>query len=603
MDISNASLKCWRFVISVTGYMHGWPTACSYLTVNGFTNPDPGSASTVYKAARWRLGPRHRFLMSVGCTDPNDVFSGKLLFDAKPMTTVTTPNDLTPGGLTDFDVEDGPRCLQFDVVHVMADNIFKVEAVFEISKLQCDDDDEAPDNTNGILSHRWTCVDSLDANLRTVRTYHGMLEIATSQFSPHWFRDLVVPPLQEGMRREHIQFLATEDGRKLQYTITDQSVAYSAPAPATRWSVQHTVGSINQDDMPTTTAQISVSLEAPEDVDKGDLIILGLYIVSAKLQGSKPGENPVDARPIFMNDITITDFTGDSNIVQVAASCRRLAQVFKNDGADPKGLAIDVEGLNKIIAAVDLPAFSANYNPVQSNGGRAGEAPYYEGPVALSGIFRCYLQSNCSGATGINIRTNQLASTYNQVNPDNEPVQTVTARTTPTIEADYPSYFSTSHETSMYTTYQMESVYKTNAMRVALPIASVPYGGGGIDVSDAAAILSLSRPQCRRVVRILAERVGDWPEFPDPESMESGQATVYSGGITPIVQKMLDSKLLGGTQTYTCNGEQVYRARLETTFALSRAPTPPELLKMGQNKWSSSDPAASTTTLTNSTFS
>ncbi len=155
----------------------------------------------------------------------------------------------------------------------------------------------------------------------------------------------------------------------------------------------------------------------------------------------------------------------------------------------------------------------------------------------------------------------------------------------------------------MYTTYQMESVYKTNAMRVALPIASVPYGGGGIDVSDAAAILSLSRPQCRRVVRILAERVGDWPEFPDPESMESGQATVYSGGITPIVQKMLDSKLLGGTQTYTCNGEQVYRARLETTFALSRAPTPPELLKMGQNKWSSSDPAASTTTLTNSTFS
>ena len=185
MDTSNASVKCWKFVVQVTGYLHGWPTACSYLTVGGFAAPS--DASTLHKAARWRLGPRQKFEMKVGCTG-TDFTTGQRLLFAKPMTTVTTPNDLTSSGLTDFDVEDGPRCLQFDVVHVSADNIYKVEAVFEISKLQCNDDDEAPDNTNGVLSHRWACVDSIDANLRTVRTYHGMLEIATSQFSPHWFR-------------------------------------------------------------------------------------------------------------------------------------------------------------------------------------------------------------------------------------------------------------------------------------------------------------------------------------------------------------------------------------------------------------------------------
>ena len=113
-------------------------------------------------------------------------------------------------GLSNYDVNDGPRCTQFDVVHVSSNNIFRVEASFVIHLVQFNDNGAALENVTGVLAHRWACTDTLDHNLRLTRTYRGLLELATSNFSPHWFRYLVVPPLQPGMRRDQMDFIATE---------------------------------------------------------------------------------------------------------------------------------------------------------------------------------------------------------------------------------------------------------------------------------------------------------------------------------------------------------------------------------------------------------
>lgn len=601
MDSANASLKCWRFVVHVTAYLHGFPDACKYHSLSsGPGDTDYSLASQAHKQVRWRLPPRQRFVMAVGCT--TDIASGNTLLYAEPMTNVATPEELEPEdeeapfGLSLYDVADGPRCLQFDVSHVSGDSIFKVDATFEIHRVQCDDDDGAVENVNGVLSHRWSSADALDVNLRTTRTYTGQLELATSNFSPHWFRHLVVPPIQEGMRRQRLEFMASADGRKLQYTITDQSIAVAAPPPARRWSVEHTEASIGQDGL-KQAAQVSVSLEGDENVDKGQLIVLGLYVVFAKMQGSKPGQNPAFGS-FLMNDITITELTGDVNGVRVSASGWRIPGELKDDPGNPNGVHVNPGGLNTDITAANLPAFAANYDPRRSADGRAGEAAPYQGPIPLAGIFRCYLQSPCSSITGINIRTN-LTPDLNTT-PDDEPQVPVYPVIVPSIDADIPDYYSTSHQTSMYTTWQMESRYDTRHMRAAMPIASAPYAGGGFDTSPACSIVSLSRPQCRRIVRIQAERVGEWPEFPNSEAMEDGFATV-SG--TAIAQKVLQQKLLGGTVTKSCNGEDLYRARMEIVFALLRAPDPTESLKFGNNKWATSGQAVSTTTLTNSPYS
>lgn len=589
MDIARVNMKCWRFVVQVTGYLHGFNEACKYAeVVTSPATPPPESGSQAHQQVRWRLLPRQTFKMAVGCTS-TDINSGTVILYADPMTGVVSPADLAETGLSNYDVDDGPRCTQFDVVHVSADNIFRVEATFEIHLVQCDDDGAALNNTTGVLAHRWSCADSLDHNLRTTRTYRGLLELATSNFSPHWFRYLVVPPLQPGMRRDHIQFVATEDGKRLQYTIVDTEVAISAPPPARRWSVEHTERSLNQDGL-KVTSQISVTLEGASDVDKGQLIVLGLYIVSAKLQGSKPGEAPDPPQPIFFNDISITDLTGDVNVVRVSASCWRYAQ-------DIGGLAVRADGFRKVITADDLPAFVAEYDPKRSAEGYDGDEPALQGPVPLAGIFRTYLQTSCANIGGIS--GSQIGN--GDLEPAAGPRTESSMIVAPSLADEPVPWYSESHASNMYTTFQMESVYKTNAMRAAMPIASIGNVGGGFDTSNAVSIIDLSRPQTRRIVRMHAERVGQWPEFPDPESLDGGYATVPVD-VAPIGQRVLHSRLLGGTVTKSAAGEDIYRARMEIVYALSRPFAPIELLKFGSNKWAADEATVSNPVLTNSSY-
>ena len=600
LDPTGTDLECWRHVIQVSGYLHGWPAACQHHAITGHSSEE-GSAARIHQQVRWRLLPRQSFIMAMGCI--SDISSGQILLSAEPLT-AATPADLSSAGLTGFDVDDGPRCVQFDVVHISADNIFQVEATFEIHRIQCDDDDSAEGNTNGVLSHRWSCTDGLDVNLRATRVYSGFLELATSNFSPHWFRSLVIPPLQPGMRREQMQFAASEDGRRLQYTVTDQEIALAAPYPARRWSVEHTEHSLHDSPL-QSHAQIVVTLEGDSNVDKGQLILLALYVVTAKLTGVRPGLSPDTGHPFVMRDLTITDFTGDVNMIRISASCERLGRTIRDDtaGSTDLGLRICIDGFERIIDETDLPSWSADYDPRRSADGRTGESPVYQGPVSLTGILRCYLQSACNTDHGINRESNALDT---DLNPELSatPQASIQAVIVPNIPAVDSPYYSVSHRVAMYTTYQMESIYRTHRLRAALPIASPPYLGSGPDTSDACAIFSLGRPQTRRIVRIAAERVGEWPEFPDPETMDAGAATTAdsSVGLPVIPQRLLSSKLLGGTRTKTCNGEDVYRARFEAVFALLRTPTATELLKFGQNKWSSEPGTQSTAVLTNSPY-
>lgn len=595
MDSTGTDLKCWRFLVQVTGYLHGWPTACQHQEIAGEPRTEP-NVPLVHQHVRWRLMPRQRFVVALGCEA--DLSSGERLFDIQPLT-AASPDELAESGLSKVDVNDGPRCIQFDVVHVSADNIFKVDATFEIHLVQCDDNAEAASNTSGVLSHRWSCSDSLDVNLRVTRVYRGTLELATSQFSPHWFRSLVIPPLQPGMRRDNMEFTATEDGRTLQYVIVDQEIAIAAPYPARRWSVEHTEHSLNDSPL-QSHSQIVVTLEGDSNVDKGELILLALYVITAKLTGVRPGEAPLPNRPFVIRDLTIVDFTGDTNTIRASASCERLGQLVRDAAAVAvdTGLRICADGFRKIISQDDLPVWSLNYDPRRSASGRIGESPVYQGPVSLIGILRCYLQSPCSTQHGVNQLTNAVGTDKNTV-PSEVPRVAINAVIVPTIPATDPPYYSASHRAAMYTTYQMESIYQTHRLRAALPVAADPES-----TSESCAVVALGPAQTRRIVRIAAERVGAWPEFPDPETMEAGMATVGdpARGILPIPQKMMSSKLLGGTRTRTCNGEEIYRARFEAVFALLRTPSPTEILKFGQNKWSTDGGTESTTTLTNSPF-
>ena len=359
-DSAGVSLKCWKFVVIVTGYLNGLPGEVSYSI------PQVAGAANTHMAARWRLAPRQFFQMAIGCAADTPV-SGTVILQANPLEGVDV-STLASTGLTGFDVDDGPRCLQFDVTQVSGNNVFRVEAAFEIHRVQCTDSDGAGGNNSGVLAHRWACADSIDVNQRTTRTYHGILEIASSVWSPHWFRSLVVPPIQNGMRRDQMEFVATEDGKKLQYTITDVDVAIAAPYPARTWSIDHTITSLNGDSL-KVTEQIAVTLTGDHNVDKTQLITLGLYIISAKLTEAPPPavSDSKAVGGLFWNDLTISDLSGDVNAVRLSASCWRRARELPPDPVTGKSIALASRfKAFRLLAAADLPRFALPYDPNQS---------------------------------------------------------------------------------------------------------------------------------------------------------------------------------------------------------------------------------------------
>lgn len=593
-DVSRTDLKSWKFTVKVSGIVHGHSEWCQWITPqfagDSSSTTYGGDAALAHRNVRYRLPPRQYFDMTVGA----DVTGagGTTLLSAFPIGGLvaggTAPINL-PNGLTACDVQNGPICTEFVVTHVIGNNLFQVEAAFEIHKLECDPDSGATSNNTGVLSHRWSCGDDIDTDMRTVRTYSGLLEIATASFSPHWFRYLCVPPLSDGFRRDRMNFLATEDGLKLQYSITDTEIAASAPKPATRWSIRHSEGS-GMGMM--AHSELDISLQGDGNANKGDLIKIAIYVLTNKLMGHKP--DAPKKNTYILDDFTITDHIGDVQAITAHAKLRKTNDVLE-------GLQFGVERLGKPILAADLPLALADYNPRQSRGGRTGETPEYQGPASLVGIFRCYLQNPCYADHGINnsIENNRLGSDRN-IPPAALPRATITALVVPDLAPTTPTYYSDSHQDAAYTFYQCESQYKSHQMRVAMPRASAPADPPVVpDTTDATCIVSLCRPQSRLIVRVTAERIGKQPEFPDPESLFMEEATKYSGGGPPAIgMKLLSSTLAPATAHYTATGAKVYRARLQAKYALKRKPGPDEILKIGSNPWTKDNIEVTDATLT-----
>jgi hypothetical protein len=178
---------------------------------------------------------------------------------------------------------------------------------------------------------------------------------------------------------------------------------------------------------------------------------------------------------------------------------------------------------------------------------------------------------------------------------DTIPQATISAVVASHIGDTSPNYYSLSQKTFHYTHYQCESIYSRKTMRAMLPIATQQTSPP--DYTPATYVVRLSKPQARLKIRILAERAGDWPEFPDPESIGASQQNNGYGDIVQYATKnnnqsvpdirmlLISSKLLGGTATITANGVTRYRARMEMVFALERIPAPIEILKFFHNKW------------------
>ncbi len=555
-DPSGADTLYTQYTVSIEGFTHGKGN------VTGIRSEpiEPSAPEQFVVAGQVLALPRQDFEMRMGASEAGT--AGVVLLAAKTA---------DPAGqiLNDRDVNNGPRCTSFRTTHVVADELFQVEATFEICLPNCVRNNS---NLSRVLSNKWSVTDSINADRYTTRVYAGRLRINSGTVNPNSFRGLVVPTLVPGMKREEMIFEATADGLWLNYTITDKEAPFAAPAPATSWDIFHTEHS---GDALKASGEISITLTADRYVNKKQLIALGLKILNDKLRGIR-NAGDIEAnrqQPQHVVDhIAVSDFISDSSPARVTITAR-VTHVLngQQEGFDQN---IIFQG-RKLGALIDNRLITG-YDPRFSRDGRPGETPQLEGPVPLVGAFVTYLQHACS-PDGHDICSGDTLLLSPPVAEC--PGPNIEVRVVPELTDVTAPYHHESNQEGFYTAYQGESRYETPEHRAAMPIADDgggSSGGGGGGERDTVAIVRLAPASTNRILRMSAARVGKEPEL--PEAVDE-----YQEGPTRYV--LMRRVILPRIPTRTSDGHRLYAVDAEYHYAATRPAKARDRLRIGVNPW------------------
>ncbi len=645
MDPSGTDLLCWKFAVKVSGLVHGKSSWCQWATPLEGANPGGNNSTEALIGCRAGLPPRQTFTMWVGNTSTTSEPNGTILLYAEPIINPVPPD------MTHADVRNGPVCTRFMVSKVAGGNVYHVEAEFEIHKLECDAQGLALGNTLGVLSHRWMAQDSLDTNRRLTRHYSGTLILASANYNANMFRSLVVPPLQPRMRRENMQFTVTEDGLNLRYSFTDVQVAQSAPAPASFWELtvsnSLTVARIMR-------REVSGLLVAPDDdgqTTAADLLLLAWYIIGAKVHNKAWGDPGIQVDSALLESATFSEQIGERTALSFSATFQLFEKFDAGAGDQGGGFFQNLVGwinsktglfepdapppdpgqqgsgmadfAQRVVGFIGvplrdnlLPEDSRPYNPLRSAGGREQsdgnggieldgegnpviESPPYTNICGLATLFAPYLQSPCNDTHALIAERNSSSQSDTNGETSHGPQESYPVYTAPELPVEDASFFTNSHTTYPYTVWKMSSTVKTNAMRAAMPIAKAQVSSGD-PPEPGTKVIRLAPSQVRRVVRIHAERIGQWPELPDLENLAGFSETDAGASHPGPTQHLLKSRQLYSVPEVAATGQLYFTVSVEAVYALDRAPLPSEQIPVGRMIWNRSLPIATRETATNS---
>lgn len=549
-DDSDTDRLYQRFTVRVVGYLHdesAWNTTFVSPQVSG----SPRSAAATHALVRRKLSePRQAFEMKLGVDAQGN--GGQVLLSASPASRVSD--------LTDRDVRNGPRCTTFAVTHVASDTLLRVEATFVICKLECDEQGGRYSPQRPVLSNRWTVEDAIDGNLYTTRTYNGKLVLAAPRFTVDAFRDLVVPPLQAGLRRERMQFLVAADGLSAAYTIVDQESTWAPPPGATGFDYRYTE-SIGSDGGYVGTGEVAVALTGARDANRKVLARLAVHFIEAKLfQNRGVRDNAAEMVEMF----SVSETSGSHTVNRVEAFARVKHVTVENPAI---AAMISAARMGTPISAADWNAPA--YNPDRNPGGAPGQQPILQGPIPLAGAFIPYLQCPCCDQHGIARRT-ERPTTVGGTPGDYVPTDVRVVPTTP--DAPVP-YETEAHLSAMYVDWQLDSIYRSDGMRAHLPIARrAGYSGGGDDGSTSATV-RLGLGHAYRVVRLRGARVGAPPPLP--------AAVDYTDSPSSLKSRILKQTTRIPTVERTADGKEVHTVEAEYVFGLNRMPTAADAVRIG----------------------
>lgn len=552
-DESRTDVLCHRFRLRFEGIVHA----------GGFPSPGPwaargagqGSAPENYAEIRSLLG-QARLPLVVAATDAAGV--ERILLTALPL-------GMAPGA-ADMDVENGPKPTGLAITHIAGANCFRVAFSIECAKLEC----MRATGTSAVpfvLNNRWSVAEAMDEAKFIERTIEGQMQLsAPVAVLGNDFRGLVVPGLEAGFRRARAEIHVDPSGLTIRYRVTDRQVHTAAPWPAEKMDVTHTEEAQGET---AFFSDVTVRLEGSPAADRRLLILRAVQILEARLAFLANRNDPKEKAAYFIESLVITEHLGDQNLVEARA------RIMRSPKADKE---VDFGGffaaLRKVQGA-DLELLPVDGEPARYDSRISSKPPLYgydpqggeRRPIVLW-FLHCYLQHPCVDRHGIAQTTPSVSTSESE---GNELRTQIVERELHTVGADLGNDFSDEANQTVYTMARMVSIYDTDDLTVALPLAR------GQDAGRSKASVSLIRlapSLVRRIIEFDCEAAGSWPAIPAPlsryQDSKNGWATRVRWRITPQPPTLAAD---GRTRIYRVGGRYEY--------VLDREPVSGDPLRVG----------------------
>ena len=423
--------------------------------------------------------------------------NGVILYDIKP--------GISPAfiGKPDTDIDNGPHPRSVSIVSIAADKSFRISFTVEFMIGQCGNQAGA----NVVVSNRWSVAESRDDNFFTTRRISGHIIFSSSLWAGHAYMPWCIPGLEDGFKRETVEFDALANGLEATYQIVDRQVRTAAPWPAT--TIDGTFSWSTNTQGTTWIHRGEVTLGGPPDVDTRLLFQRAVQVMDSRINFlATRGKNGSQ----LVTSFTLTERIGRDNVVTASYD----VQLVPEAGDYTEGLAnVPLKQLGR---ELKLPPLSGvTYESNKSNPGNYWGYNVGGGsrdPATLF-LLHCFLQSPCSP-------TKAIYSASITTNPPNQPTKPkryrakVTGNTVANLSPGNMSNFDRPEiAKAIYTVAQVSSTFIGHRLRVMLPLATAritnPSGTNKTSVA-----VEIGDAICHRVYRYNAERAGAWPEAPTP---------------------------------------------------------------------------------------
>lgn len=440
---------------------------------------------------------------------------------------------------TSKDANNGPRVLKKSI-KPMGSGSMRVNVTFEVSRVVC------TENPSPVIGNRWQVVDEINEQWQTTRTWRGKLRVCNAVHNPHAFRHLVIPQLNDGFQRVRMHFTGELNALELGYEVVDRQLLGDAPpVPALNMLGTHTE-TLNRNGA-SSIGEVFVRLDGAPGTDKQVLIEQCMRIINSKVQGDK-FRNSVNWQWL---ELIITDHFGPG-VCAVDARARVMRAIDGDDGRSAMRLGNMV--LETLGRPMDLGGDYIRYRMF----------PPEAYPCTTAGLFAAHLQSPCVDNHGIPQIADRVDGGGNSPGAgEYEPTKvTYDPSGTPT-EIDSPGY-SLEQKEAMYTHCNVEWITNVNEGYVQLP-----YGDAMPGTDDTCAMIQLNQPTAKVVMKLAAERLGDWPRLPSRKKFTDPNGIKY----TPLnfVQNSRPPEYQG-------DGRKLYVVDVNAEYAMSRVPKEGEVV-------------------------